>query len=193
MTTIRTTLTHAALGGLLFAGGCAQLRAASATPAPMEGRLSGTLQRVETEVLAQRFGVADRLLVDFAEGHVNTPEAVETAFWRALFMLDAANRTATAGDALALLDGYLGAPVMVAHRGAATSLRRIAVVLDRPAPPAATASAPAAAPSGRTEPKPDARTDDRSRDAEVQRLREELAKANAELERIKKRVAQPNP
>jgi hypothetical protein len=32
-----------------------------------------------------------------------------------------------------------------------------------------------------------------SADAEIKRLRDELAKANAELERIKKRLAQPPP
>ncbi|NUS34720.1 MAG: hypothetical protein HOQ17_16870, partial [Gemmatimonadaceae bacterium] len=47
------------------------------------------------------------------------------------------------------------------------------------ATPPATAAAPSPAPAANTE--------------EVQRLKEELAKANAELERIRKRLSQPNP
>ena len=181
---------------LLFTAGCAQLRAANASPAPMEGKLSASLQQAEREVSSSRFGVADRALADFALGHPNTPEAVETAYWRALFMLDPANQTASRRDAIAMLDSYLNAPIAVMHRGAATTLRRIAAALDRPVPVAA-ANPPSPAPSQRAEAKADTKADtkaeDKSRDEEVQRLKEELAKANAELERIKKRVAQPNP
>ena len=35
------------------------------------------------------------------------------------------------------------------------------------------------------------KVDDRARDEEIQRLKDELAKANAELERIKRRLAKP--
>ena len=187
MTTIRMMLTRATMGALLFAGGCAWLGAANAAPpAPMEGQLAGTLQQAEREVLASRYGVADRLLDEYAVSHANTPEAVETGFWRALFKLDGANRNAEARDAIALLDAYLSAPVTVAHRGAATSLRRVAVALDR--------TAIAAPPStARADAKPEVKPEDRPREEEITRLKEELAKANAELERIKRRLAQPNP
>lgn len=184
-----------ALAALLLTAGCAQLRAANASPAPMEGKLSVSLQEAEREVGSSRFGVADRVLADFALEHANTPEAIETAYWRALFMLDPANQTASRRDAIAMLDSYLNSPVVVMHRGSATTLRRIASALDRPVPVAA-ANPPSPAPA-RAEPKADTKVDtkaeDKSRDEEVQRLKDELAKANAELERIKKRVAQPNP
>jgi len=193
--TIPTIRIFGALAALLLTAGCAQLRAANATPAPMEGKLSASLLQAEREVNSSRFGVADRVLVDFAEGHPNTAEAVETAYWRALFMLDPANQTASRRDALAMLDSYLNSPVVVMHRGSASTLRRIATALDRPAPVAA-ANPPSPAPA-RADPKADTKVDtkaeDKSRDEEVQRLKDELAKANAELERIKKRVAQPNP
>ena len=190
--TIHKIRVFGTLAALLLTAGCAQLRAANASPAPMEGKLSTSLQQAEREVVSSRFGVADRVLVDFAESHPNTPEAVETAYWRALFMLDPANETASRRDAVAMLDSYLNAPIAVMHRGSATTLRRIAAALDRPAPVAA-ANPPSAAPAPRAEPKADTKAEDKSRDEEVQRLKEELAKANAELERIKKRVAQPNP
>jgi hypothetical protein len=184
------------LAALLLTAGCAQLRAANASPAPMEGKLSAALQQAEREVVSSRYGVADRILADFALGHSNTPEAIETAYWRALFMLDPANQTGSRRDAIAMLDSYLNGSVAVMHRGSATTLRRVAVALDRPAPVVA-ANPPTPSPSARAEQKADAKADakaeDKSRDEEVQRLKEELAKANAELERIKKRVAQPNP
>lgn len=188
----RFILTRAALAALLFGGGCAQLRAASASPpAPMEGQLTATLQQAEQAAQQGKFGVADRLLVDFAERFPNTPEALETGYWRAVFVLDPANATAGPRDAIALLDAYLAAPVIVAHRGAAAALRRIAGSLDRPRV-AAAAPAPSA---GCTcaDAKSETKGGDPSRDEEVQRLKSELAKANAELERIKRRLAQPNP
>ena len=43
------------------------------------------------------------------------------------------------------------------------------------------------------EPKAESRADEKARDEEITRLKEELSKANAELERIKRRLAQPNP
>jgi hypothetical protein len=189
MTMIGSSVARAALASLLLAGGCAQLRAANATPAvPMEGKLTATLQQAEREASALRFGMADRLLADFAETHANTPEAMETAYWRALFRLDPSNQTASPRDAIALLDSYLGSSVAIAHPGSATALRRAAAALDRPA---AVASGPVT--SGAAPSRAEARPDDKSRDEEVQRLKDELAKATAELERIKKRLSQPNP
>ena len=191
MITIRTMLSGAALGVLVFAGGCSQLMKANAAAglAPMEGRLTATLQQADQEALASRFGVADRLLTDFADKHPGTAESVETGFWRALFKLDPANQTTGLRDAIALLDAYLGNPTVISHRSAATSLRRVAVALDRPPTMSAAPAAPSRAPSGKVESKPD----DKSNAEEVQRLKDELAKANAELERIKRRLAQPNP
>lgn len=186
MTTLRTITRLAGAAALVAVAGCAQLRAANAGPVqPMEGQLTATLHQADAEALAMRFGVADRLLAEFAETHPDTPEALETAFWRALFKLDPSNQTATRRDAAALLDGYLNGSAVVTHRGAALALRRFAAAADRPvaAAPTATPPAIAAAPS----PAPAANTE------EVQRLKEELAKANAELERIRKRLSQPNP
>jgi hypothetical protein len=186
MTTLRTPARLAAAAALVALGGCAHLRAATIGPVmPMEGQLTATLRQADSEATSMRFGVADRLLAEFAEMHPDTPEALETAFWRALFKLDPTNQTATRRDAAALLDGYLNGNTVVAHRGAALALRRLATA-DRPVaaapttqPTQAAAATPAPAPAPSAE--------------EVQRLRDELAKANAELERIRKRLSQPNP
>ena len=184
MTTIRTVARLAAVAALSWLGGCAQLRAANATPQPMEGQLTATLRQADGEAVVMRFGVADRLLTDFAETHLGTPEALETAFWRAVFKLDTANQTGSRRDAVALLDSYLSGSTIVAHRGAAIALRRLAAAADRPV---AVAPTPEPAPTSTSAAPPAANAE------EVQRLRDELAKAKAELERIRKRLSQPNP
>lgn len=65
------------------------------------------------------------------------------------------------------------------HAQLVAALRRIATALERSSGAVASSAAGAA-------PAP-------SREEEFQRLRNELAKANAELERIKRRLAQPKP
>lgn len=194
MNDLRAVLIRSLLAALLFAGGCAQLRAASATPAvPLHYQLEAARRDAEREVLAARHAVADRLLAEFATRYADSPEATEAGFWRALYMLDTANQTSRARDAIALLDSYLASSGATAlHRGAATSLRGVAVTLDRDVGAGGATPGTPAAPGARAENRPEPRADER-RDEEVQRLREELAKANAELERIKRRLAQPNP
>ena len=85
-------------------------------------------------------------------------------------------------DAAVLLDGYL-ATGTTTHRLEAQTLRRIATALDA----ARSSATPIPA---KTE---IVKVDDKSRDEELARLREELSRANAELERIKRRLAQPKP
>lgn len=165
------------LAGLLALSACSPLRGGS--PAPdLQNEWATTLAQADREVLASRFGVADKLLADFTAKYAKTSEGYEATFWRALYKLDPANGTATPHDAAVLLDAYLASSLTVPHRGAATTLRRIAGALDRPS--AVAVAGGATAPTG-------------SRDEELARVKDELAKANAELERIKRRVATPKP
>jgi hypothetical protein len=184
MSTLRTIAARAMFGGLLLLAGCAPLRGGGRTAPSIQDEWLSTQAQVEREVLASRFGVADKLLADFAERHPNTVEAYETAFWRALYKLDPTNQTGTPREAIALLDSYLNASLTAPHRAAATTLRRIAVLLDR--------SGAVAASPGPNAP-PGSKADDKTRDEELARLKDELAKANAELERVKRRVAAPKP
>jgi hypothetical protein len=162
---------------LLAISACSPLR--GGPPAPdIQNEWATTLAQADREVLASRFGVADKLLADFTAKYAKTSEGYEATFWRALYKLDPTNSTATPHDAAALLDAYLASSLTVPHRGAATTLRRIAGVLDKPS-----AVTVAGAPSAPTA----------SRDEELARVKDELAKANAELERIKRRVATPKP
>ncbi|HEX5973344.1 MAG TPA: hypothetical protein VFY85_15520 [Gemmatimonadaceae bacterium] len=140
------------------------------------------------EVGAGSYAAADRALADFAVSYPHTPQAISATLRRAVYMADPANQSATAREATALLDSTLAQPLDSASRSDARTLRRITSALQR----AATLSA-AGAPNV-SAPDSSARTaDTKSNSDEIQRLRNELAKANAELERIKKRVAQPKP
>ena len=169
----------------MLVAGCATLRGGPAN-APVDGEWSATLAQARQEALDTRFGVADHLLSDFATRHAGTMEALDAGYYRALFKLDPANATGTVRDAEALLDAYLAVAGPLPMRAEATTLRHIATALERSSTVAT--SSPTA--TGSSAPSTAA---DKTRDEELQRLRDELAKANAELERIKRRLAQPKP
>jgi hypothetical protein len=184
MSALRRRAASLSCVALLVMSGCGML---PHSPPIVDPRTewADALAQADREALAGRFGVADRMLADFAERHPTMHESYDALFWRSLYKLDSTNGTASPRDAASLLDSYLSAPVSVSYRGAATALRRIAAALDRPAPaPVASSSSStsASAPAG-----------DKNRDEEVARLKDELSKANAELERIKRRVATPKP
>ena len=81
-----------------------------------------------------------------------------------------------------MLDSYSQAKGEVAHRSEAMVLHRVAMTLD-----ARTGAVVPAAPATVLKP------EDKAKDEELQRLKDELAKATAELERIKRRLASPKP
>lgn len=155
-----------------------------------------------------QFDSADSLLAGYAMRHSGTSEALETAYWRALFKLDPSNRSTSVTQALALLDGYLADQRPRRHVVEATTLRRAAGQLEALNKLAANASAQAkdaatvaaSAKANAADAKADAKSADANasaavdaKDAEIRRLKDELAKANTELERIRKRLGSPPP
>lgn len=171
-----------------------------AEPAAREwpAALSAAQQRAATG----RIESADSLLAAFAVRYPGTAEGTESLFWRAAFELDPTNRVGSSASALALLDAYISTAPTGAHRTEAMILRRITGRVDELTRLAASAmstaqdaSAAAANANARAaEGKPDVSpkpADAAAQDAEIKRLRDELAKANAELERIRRRLAQP--
>jgi hypothetical protein len=143
------------------------------------------LAQVQLFVQERRFDEAERILVDFSQRYPNTREDTETLFWRGLYRLDPANRSADGHIATDLFGAYLRSEMPITHRSEAETLQRVAVHMETlrevtNPPPATTTSTS----SDRT-------AELRARDAEIQRLKDELAKANDELERIKKRLAVP--
>ncbi|MDB4890588.1 MAG: hypothetical protein JWL61_2443 [Gemmatimonadetes bacterium] len=174
---------------LLFAGSlvlsaCStgQQHLSSPMPGPAEGLT--TIAQASQEATAGRYGVADKLLTDYSARYPSTSESADATFYRALFKLDPANPNASAREAAQLLDRYISTNTGT-HKTEAQSLRRVASELEARAVAVANLSAV---------PKTEVlKSEDKSKDEELQRVRDELAKANAELERIKRRLAQPKP
>jgi hypothetical protein len=164
--------------------GCATTpqRLAEPAPGPMEG--TTTMTQAAQEAVAGRYAVADKLLSDYAARYPATSEAADATYWRALYRLDPANPNASPREAGQLLDSYL-ATNNGTHKTEAHALRRVVAAIEARAVAAAN---PLVVPKAEL-PKPD----DKTKDEELQRVKDELAKANAELERIKRRLAQPKP
>ncbi len=152
---------------------------AVSVPAP-EAELPALVSQAAQEAGAGRYGVADRILADFTARYPASSEGAECMYWRAIYKLDPANPNAAPREAIGLLDGYAANP-NAPHRVEAVTLRRLAAVLEMRT---------SAIPTIVQRPAVDA-TADKSKDEEMDRLKDELAKANAELDRIKKRLAQP--
>lgn len=128
-----------------------------------------------------------------------TPTAnpqVEQLYARGLAHLDPGNTSASLDSAAGLLEAYLAyqghlerrdeARILLRLAGDARQLQRVEAALQQAQ--AATDTVYRQAPTGAR---------DRQRDGaalrEIERLKDELAKANAELERIRKRLANPPP
>jgi hypothetical protein len=152
-----------------------------------------------------KFAAADTILARFATEYPDTRQASETAYWRALYDLDPSNRGGSFRSAISSLDAYMSAGGPHEHAVEAATLRRIAGHMDELNKLAASALAEArdtstaargTATDQRAEVKPPAAGDvglPTAADVEIKRLKDELAKANAELERIRRRLAQPPP
>lgn len=172
---------------LALVAGCGMLPRTSA-PVPNSAQTwAAVLAQAEQQVYAGHYASADRLLAEFHQAHLGTPEAPEALFYRALFRLDPANPSASPQEAIGLLDAVVALRVVSPHRNDAIALRRIAVALDAK-PVVVNVTAPRE-PAAATAP----RAESGAKDEEIARLREDLAKANAELERIRRRLATPKP
>jgi hypothetical protein len=169
---------------VLSAGsGCLPVRRvppAEATPSAAS-EWSTVYAHAITEARASRISAAEKALTDFAQQHAGSPEAAEVPYWRAVLKLDPANPVGIR-EALALLESYLANAPTGVHRVEAETFRRLALALEQ-RNAALAAIPPAVVP----------RPDDKAREEEMQRLRDELAAANAELDRIRRRLARPRP
>ena len=176
-------MANAAMAAALLFGGSACVPSRSQpepTPAPTAAtEWPRTYALATTDAREGRLPAADRALTDFATRFPGSPEASEVSYWRAVIKLDPGNPVAS-HEALLLLDGYLADTAFRAHRMEAATLRRLQSALEIRT--AALAAQPVA---------PVVRPEDKARDEEMQRLRDDLAKANAELTRIKRRLTRP--
>ena len=138
-----------------------------------------------------RYSDADRALQDFMLAYVGEPEAREAAYWRALLTLDPANRGGETRSAEKQLGEYLSDTASTLHRTEAVALRRLAGIIDSLGRTyRASISSSDAARAEQAE-----RADQREAELqkEIQRLKDQLEKTTAELERIKKRISEKNP
>lgn len=162
---------------------------ACAPPSPLarltpKGQWAVAFDQAQQAVIGGRYADADTILVRFIDAHQGSADAADARFWRALYALDPANGSASTTTAIAELDRYLEGPPSLPHWREAATLRRVAAQLE-------TATRLAAAAQTQTSVTHVVSADDHSKDDEVQRLRAELARANEELDRIKKRLSKP--
>lgn len=147
-------------------------------PAPA-AEFANAIEAARLKVDSGDYPGADRILADYALRHQGTAEAREISFWRAMYIVDPANRTASIAQGIRALDIYLATEGAIWYRPQAEVLRRTALVIQS----VRQAQVPRQV-NGRD-------TVFISREEEIAAMRDQLAKANAELERIKKRLANP--
>jgi hypothetical protein len=162
---------------------------------PAQSDFERTLYFARRNVDADNYWAADRVLDEFVRTHPDTREAREIAFWKAAYMVDPANNRGSLSGGIVALDSYLAADSTGWYRTEAMVLRRTAALAQGSSGQAAVGVAAAPAP-GTTD---TVVVVSRSRDEEIASLREqlgknkeELAKVTAELDRIKKRLANPS-
>lgn len=181
---------------LLLSAACAELPRLE--PSLRERDWDRALAETRRNIEAGNYFAADRILAEFARRHPDTREARETAFWRAAYLVDPANTLGSLESGIIALDAYLANEPQGWYRSAAEVLRRAAAGAHALALGARSGWAPdTVVVVVATDSAPAPR---RSRDEEIAALRDqlarsnaELAKANDELERIKKRLANPTP
>lgn len=178
---------------------CVSLRSPTFMRSPAERTWPSTLTAAQQAAAAGKYQLADSLLVDFARNHPGSSEAVETNYWLALYALDPANTASSVDAATADLSTYLAATGPKQHAAEATALSRMTGVLSAVMKENAAEVSRARA-AGAAEGAANAHANDvhaaehadttasSTSDAEIKRLRDELAKANAELDRIRKRL-----
>ncbi|HEX2723986.1 MAG TPA: hypothetical protein VHM24_13805, partial [Gemmatimonadaceae bacterium] len=138
------------------------------------------IDAAEKRVETGDYAGADRILSDFAVKAQGTDRATEISFWRALYMVDPSNKSASIPEGIRALDIYLSTPGARMYRGQALVLKRTAQTVQ-----ALRLAQGATRVVGRD-------TVFVTREEEIAVLKDQLAKANAELERIKKRLANPS-
>lgn len=183
---------HSTLVGLIVAiSACASSAHRQRTAPSPERDWPGTITAAQKAVAGGRYADAQQELAAFAQRHPGAPESRETLYWRALFSLDPANHNQDTDSAVKALDAYLLDGGSAPHREEAQVLRRIALSLDSlsrsglliVSSPADTVMKPFPAMIARVQ----------ELQKENQKLKDQLDKTNAELDRIKKRLAAPKP
>jgi len=190
----RAVFRSIAIAALVAGAGCVSLQSPPfMRPAPAR-QWPSTLETAQGLVRARQFDAADSLLASFASRYPGSAESFESSYWRALYKMDPLNPHPSLATAVAALDAYIGNTKSHEHAPEAATLRRVAAQIENLNRLAANALSS-------TRETPGQPTDtvtvkvgagaSTAADEEIKRLRDELAKANAELDRIRRRLAQP--
>jgi len=171
---------------VLAAIGCVAGRTSS-NPETANHDWPTTLGQAEAAASERRYADADRMLADFATRYPGTDGAVESLYWRGVIELEPTNHDGAPTTAAALFEQYNKVEGPLPHRVEADILRHVALHLQASAATALASATPAATPAASAS----APADLKAKDTEIQRLKDELAKANDELERIKRRLTAP--
>jgi hypothetical protein len=163
---------------------------------PAQTDFERALYYARQNVDAGNYWAADRLLDEFARTHPDTRESREIAFWKAAYQVDPANERGSLDGGIAALDAYLAADTTGWYKNEAILLRRTAAVAQGVNTPLASTDTSRTTGSTTTDTVVVVK---RSRDEEIIALREQLAKTRGELskvseelDRIKKRLANPS-
>ena len=173
------------LAALLVAAGCVTGRSLGGAA---KRDWSDTLAQAEAAANDHRYADADRLLADFAARYPGSEGAVESSYWRGVIALEPSNHDGSPQIATAFFETYGRAGGPLPHRVEAGILRDIAVRLQAAGAPTVAVASPAPGASANSSA---GAADLKAKDTEIQRLKDELAKANDELERIKRRLTAP--
>jgi hypothetical protein len=163
---------------------------------PAQTDWARTLSEVRRDVAAGNYVHADSILAEFARTHPGTSEARDSGFWRGMYLIDPENQRGSLADGIGALDAYLAADPAGLYRDQAVVLRRTAVAAEM-------ASIHARGLVGDSSQASAAKdtlvVSSKSKDDLIATLRDQLAKSkddlakvNAELDRIKKRLANPS-
>ncbi|MEO8578207.1 MAG: hypothetical protein ABI556_15960 [Gemmatimonadales bacterium] len=175
----RSTLSRVVVACALLLAGCAKQSVTAAKPPTPAEAFMNTIAAANKRAEAGDYLGADRILADFALKSRGTDDATEISFWRALYMVDPSNKTASIPEGLRAIDIYLSTPGAKMYKPQALVLKR-------------TAQSVQALKNAQIAPKISGRdTVYVTREEEIAALKDQLAKANAELDRIKKRLANP--
>ena len=174
--------------GLLVLASCQHRRPAAPPPVvdtvavpspPPEAPWTRTMAAVQAAADSGQFATADSILTAFDHVDAGSGDASESAFWRAMLRADPRNPAFEPVEARRGIEAYLAAPNPRRRTEAGVMLRMLDLADSLRAVQAAQRSS--------------AEARDRARDEEVQKLRDDLQRTQAELDRIKKRLGSPKP
>ena len=178
--------------GLLVLASCRHHRppAAAPPPAPASDTVAvpspppeppwpRTVAAVRAAVDSEQFSRADSILAAFERAERDSPDVAESAFWRAMLRADPRNPAFEPQEARRGIEVYLAAPDPRRRTEAVVMLKLLELSDSLRAAQATQRSA--------------AEARDHAQEEEIQKLRDDLQRTQAELERIKRRLASPKP